>query len=672
MPRSLLLTLALSVTLGFLFVAMVLLPAAASAGELTPDEAAPEPPPPLLFAPQPGPANQVNPGDRTVLRSRSVSLRLDLLAPEPTGTGSAAPRTVTLNLFPDAIYIATLERLEMHDSGSYTWAGSIDGIPDSEVTLSVVDQALAGTVALPGAFYEITTDAAGVSLVRQINQAAFPDEFDMPAPAPAGGATNALMPQTDPCNQIDVMVVYTTQARAQAGSTSTIQAQINTVISNINTGYQNSNVAQRVRLVYAAEVTNYTEPGDSWPVATWQTVLDQLTSPSDGVMDQIHTWRDAYHADVVTLLVAGNPTVSPACGIGWLMDTAPNPAMAPRAFDVVDRGCAINNYSLAHEQGHNMGAHHDRANASGGPPPAEPYGYGYQEPTGLFRTIMAYNTGCPGTCPRVNYWSNPDVNYGGKPTGIIYTALNSADNRRLLNDTACVVANFRSSGTVTLNKKRFLPLTRMTPSSGTWQTIMSDNFEGSWPGVWTFNNRTNGAYNWGKRSCRAYGGTGNSAWAVGGGTSGSSLACGSYYPNGTESWMIYGPFSLGNASAGDWRFRFWLNTPLNSGDKACRFASVDGTNFYGQCTTGYLNWGEWTYDLTNVYTLGNLLGKPQVWIAFWWWSDGSTNQPEGAYYDNVTLRKCTAMSCPAPAAELAGPTNTGDVINEPGFAVFRP
>ena len=32
-----------------------------------------------------------------------------------------------------------------------------------------------------------------------------------------------------------------------------------------------------------------------------------------------------------------------------------------------------------------------------------------------FRTVMAYN--CPGGCPRVLHWSNPDMEYGGQPLG---------------------------------------------------------------------------------------------------------------------------------------------------------------------------------------------------------------------------------------------------------------
>nr|AAB35279.1 peptidyl-Asp metalloendopeptidase {internal fragment} [Pseudomonas fragi, ATCC 4973, Peptide Partial, 54 aa] [Pseudomonas fragi] len=38
------------------------------------------------------------------------------------------------------------------------------------------------------------------------------------------------------------------------------------------------------------------------------------------------------------------------------------------------------------------------------------YGHGYRyEPATGWRTIMAYN--CTRSCPRLNYWSNPNISY---------------------------------------------------------------------------------------------------------------------------------------------------------------------------------------------------------------------------------------------------------------------
>jgi hypothetical protein len=50
---------------------------------------------------------------------------------------------------------------------------------------------------------------------------------------------------------------------------------------------------------------------------------------------------------------------------------------------------------------------------------------------------MAYD--CTGGCPRLQYWSNPGVTYGGSPMG----TASSNDNHRVLNGTAATVAGFR-------------------------------------------------------------------------------------------------------------------------------------------------------------------------------------------------------------------------------------
>ncbi len=190
--------------------------------------------------------------------------------------------------------------------------------------------------------------------------------------------------------------------------------------------------------------------------------------------------------------------------------------------------------------------------------------------------------------------------------------------------------------------------TPTTPPGG-WTTITSENFEGSFPGsgwaVSDSNGATNGEYYWYKRNCRAFSGS-YSGWAVGGGANGGGLACGSNYPSNARSWMVYGPFSLVGATAADFRLKLWLNSELNY-DGACWMASVDGNNFSGGCSTGTSSgWVDRSLDLSNVYNLGNLLGRSQVWVALIFTSDASVVKTEGAYVDEVVLRKCMGGSCP--------------------------
>lgn len=180
-----------------------------------------------------------------------------------------------------------------------------------------------------------------------------------------------------------------------------------------------------------------------------------------------------------------------------------------------------------------------------------------------------------------------------------------------------------------------------TPTPSGWEILVSTDFEGQFPGPWDVfddDGTTNGEYYWGKRNCRAYQGT-YSGWAIGAGAHGAALSCGSNYPNYARSSMMYGPFSLEGATAAGLTFKLWLNTESQY-DYICRMASIGG-DFYGLCTHGSSGgWIDRTLDLSNVPTLGNLLGQPQVWVLLWFYSDSSITYPEGGYVDNVVLRRC--------------------------------
>lgn len=197
-----------------------------------------------------------------------------------------------------------------------------------------------------------------------------------------------------------------------------------------------------------------------------------------------------------------------------------------------------------------------------------------------------------------------------------------------------------------------------TSVPGTWQTIMSEDFEGVFPDQWLVLDNQSGdeEYYWGKRDCRASSGS-YSGWAVGAGTDGTILACGSNYPNFASSWMIYGPFSLADAIQAELSFKAWVNTesPTDMYDYLCWMASIDGINFSGDCAYGNSSgWFEQVLDLGNVSDLGNVTGQSDVWIGFLFASDSSVVYSEGAYIDDILLRKCVGGSCSTLASQLQG------------------
>ena len=216
---------------------------------------------------------------------------------------------------------------------------------------------------------------------------------------------------------------------------------------------------------------------------------------------------------------------------------------------------------------------------------------------------------------------------------------------------------------ITLDKQAHLPLVvrNLNPSAG-WTTIMTEDFEGTFPAGWSlFDNDVppaHGVYHWAQRGCRAYTGS-NSGWAVGGGANGAGLSCGGNYPNDADSWMIHGPFSLADATAGELSFKLWLKTELDY-DGACRFASTDGSYFSGWCTSGDSG-GAW---MDQVLDLGSQAGQPNVWVALVFSSDDSVNYVEGAHVDDIVLRKCTSGSCVV-LTSAAQPSGSGRVVDIP-------
>jgi hypothetical protein len=374
--------------------------------------------------------------DLAVVRSRFVEVNLDLLggADALPDAQSGVADTLALNLFEDVTLTAVLDELMVNPSGSRAWTGHLEDVPYSQVNLVVKEGVMVGTIASPEGLYQVGYVGGSIHAVTEIDQAEFPPEMEpIPADVPLEPLVGVpLAPMADDGSIIDVLVVYTDDARAGQGGTTAIQNLIDQAVLETNQSYANSGVDQRVRLVHTEEVT-YDEADFDWG-----TTLGRLTGKTDGYIDHVHTLRDTYCADEVVLIV--NATAG-SCGIGWVMQSV-STSFEGHAFTVVSRHCATGNYSFAHEMGHNMGCAHDRANASvlG----AYDYSFGYQAPDEAFRTIMAYN--CPGGCPRIDHWSNPDVSYGGQPTGVVYTAPDSADNRRTLNNTALTVANFRDSG----------------------------------------------------------------------------------------------------------------------------------------------------------------------------------------------------------------------------------
>ncbi|MCP5107583.1 MAG: hypothetical protein GY950_29615 [bacterium] len=400
-----------------------------------------------------------------IIRSRLVTIHSDQLCgvenalrTDSVSTASADTSFLYLNLFEDVYFKARINHLENTFSGGTSYAGHIENIPGSEIILVKTNDILSANINAGGRFYQVRPVSEGLHRVQEVDQTQFPQE--LPPVSPNIKKTgNRMETAMDSGIYIDILVVYTADARAGVGGTTAMENMIDLAVAETNTGYGNSGVSQRLRLVHTAEVA-YSESGFNS-----STTLSRLQKTSDGYMDDVHTLRDTYGADEVVLIV--NSTSS--CGIGYVMQF-PTTAFAPYAFAVVSKNCATGYYSFAHELGHNMGCAHDRDNAS--VMGSYNYSYGYQAPDEAFRTILAYN--CPGGCTRVNYWSNPDKQYGGQDMGVVSSDPEAADNRLALNNNLSTVRNFRqqaSAPTITVTSPNGgETLTVGRSSNITWST----------------------------------------------------------------------------------------------------------------------------------------------------------------------------------------------------------
>ncbi|MCO5192140.1 MAG: C25 family cysteine peptidase [Anaerolineae bacterium] len=385
--------------------------------------------------------------DATVIRSRAVTINYDAFT---TGSDSSMSEHLILNLFEDISLVASMDRLEQNPDGGFTWVGHLpDDKEFSLVTLVVNKGVMIGKVVWLEGLYEIRYVSDDVHKIVQLNPAAFGEELppiDVIYPE-AAPTDPALLSTFDDGAVIDVLVVYSPEARIAAGSTAAIENTIILAVSETNTAYANSNIDQRINLVHMEEITG--------AVNDFGTDLDAIRSKTDGIMDIVHTLRDTYHADNVGLIIED----AALCGLAYRMAVV-NTFFESDAFSVTSRSCAAANLSFAHELGHNMSAHHDWYVTID----TFPYTYihGYVNLADNWRTIMAYTNECTDNsifCPKIPYFSNPAESWGGDPIGVpagtksdcmLYTSYPpgsecDADVHLALNNTAATTDQFRTS-----------------------------------------------------------------------------------------------------------------------------------------------------------------------------------------------------------------------------------
>lgn len=231
---------------------------------------------------------------------------------------------------------------------------------------------------------------------------------------------------------IDVLIAYNNGMVQSNGGQAGLDARIDYLVATSNQAYRDSDVAITLRDVGRVKV-NYEDD------TSLNTVLDQLTGGL-GAFSDIARLRDMYGADLVSFLRPYGYYGDDRCGLAWYSALSGS----PWGFSVVSDGRVpvggqffyCDDYTFAHELGHNMGLAHNWGESGAG---TGAYsfgnGYGFQ---GRFGTIMSY------FYPQIGRFSNPRQICDGVACGVPEGQFQPADASRALNLVRNVVAAFRS------------------------------------------------------------------------------------------------------------------------------------------------------------------------------------------------------------------------------------
>jgi hypothetical protein len=377
--------------------------------------------------------------------SSANAVNIDLQAALASGVGDR----LEIETEPGVVFTAVIERVERRSATQVNIVAGLERVPHGRLILVVEHDVAAMRLLAPtlDVRYSLRSAGPGVHAVCKLDMSKLPDCSETPSPdpnmAPAPNTDSDLIDGMDPavnelfrdaedgfdgrggCVQpesvFDIAIFYTNVARAAAGSTNAIVAEIQAAIVDSNQCYDNSIIRNRMRLVHCVEVT-YNEVG------TFRNHLDRITDGGDGVLDNIPTIRDAENADCASLFVDDGD----AGGIAWCQ------ANTNSAYSIVKWDIAADQV-LAHEIGHNQGCAHDRANVDCSGRDAYSFGWRFNGASGTqYRTVMSYAPG-----QRIQHFSNPNVNFDSRATGQPIGSANQAFNARTIDDNRFNVEGFQ-------------------------------------------------------------------------------------------------------------------------------------------------------------------------------------------------------------------------------------
>ncbi len=359
--------------------------------------------------------------DITVHSSLSAKINIEALMT------SGNTLRVTLPNFTEIFIQKT--KFQKHKNNRKSWFGKILGVKQGYVNFAIVGERVHGSIVTEDSSFEILSKGDGLIRINEIDTQEFSDcesEIDssmLPLIPIDDSLKDNSLNKVDPTT-LDVLIVYSNNTLAELGTHNDVVALAQASIDTMNTILTNSLLTAGISEVRLLDVVGV----DRDETGVLANEVNWLASDFN-----VRTLRNQLGADMVSML-----TSLGGCGLGVTMRN-PSPFFSESAFQVTKHTCAVGNLSMAHEFGHNLGMEHDPAHGGAPDNASFPYSFGYFH-DGNYRTVMSYSSACNTFCPRKMYYSNPDQNFNGLPTGLA----DFNDNVRTLEQTSLIVANFRT------------------------------------------------------------------------------------------------------------------------------------------------------------------------------------------------------------------------------------
>jgi len=353
----------------------------------------------------------------------------------------ASSFVVDCQIFQNKIHFSSINKM-IRDVNNYTWFGSNED-DKSTITLIVQDQHIEGFISTNESVFKIETIDQNFFLIK-LNQEEF-NKTDCGSFFKSQNNNDEEInniyhkPKTNNNKTIEdfkcklrVLVLYTPNANA---NTSNMQAMVQLSIDQMNQTFINSFVNVEVELAHLQQTEYFESNVNPTSSSSHDNDLTRFTLNGDGYMDEVHSLRSQYSADIC-VLICDIPQTLNIAGVARSIKSS-----SQNAFCLVDYFYSYMAMTFAHEIGHIIGCRHNESSDGNNTPYSYGHGFTVDNPSeGSWRTIMGTNYSC-NNCPRNPFWSNPNV---WTPFGYAGT-ISTNNNARVINENIDNVLSFRPS-----------------------------------------------------------------------------------------------------------------------------------------------------------------------------------------------------------------------------------